>query len=59
MNGLLVNHIREWPDKLLELCELDTRLRMSAAARAKALEFTIEGNAHLWEKAYGGDDDAS
>lgn len=55
VTGYLVDGPREWCDALFELVEdRDLRERMGAAAREQARGWTIEGNAHLWAKAYEG-----
>jgi Glycosyl transferases group 1 len=53
VDGFLVKHEHEWLSVLSELAaDEEMRLRMSAAARAKARENTIEKHCHEWVDAY-------
>lgn len=54
VTGYLVDGPQEWLDALFALVEdRGLRERMGAAGREQARGWTIEGNAHLWAKAYG------
>lgn len=55
VTGFLVKHDHEWADALEALLgDEQLRIRMAAAARAQAAEWTIDRHAHLWERAYRG-----
>jgi glycosyltransferase involved in cell wall biosynthesis len=55
VNGFLVNHESEWVDFLLALTDRTLHASASAAALAKAREFTIEKQIHRWVNAYTGE----
>lgn len=52
VTGFLARSQREWREYIRELLNDEPlREKMGAAARAKATQFTIQGNIHLWEEA--------
>lgn len=57
VTGFLVEHEREWAE-YLELLARDgeLRARMGAAGREQAQRWLIDDHAHLWERAYRGDE---
>lgn len=58
VTGFLVQHPREWGEYLDALAgDEGLRVRMGAAARAKAAGRIIDDHAHLWERAYRGGED--
>lgn len=58
VTGFLVTHPREWAEALDALAaDPGLRARMGAAAREKAAQHVIDDHAHLWERAYRGDED--
>lgn len=58
VTGFLVTHEREWAEALDALTsDVGLRARMGAAAREKARQRVIDDHAHLWERAYRGDED--
>ena len=51
--GFLCKYDHEWLKYLSELAsDEDLRLKMGAAAKEQAREYTIEGNARRWKEAY-------
>ena len=54
VNGFLVHNDDEWVDALVALSNDSLRGLMSAAARNKARQFTIDQHIHLWKAALGG-----
>lgn len=54
VTGFLIERDHEWAE-VLELLAGDEqlRVRMAAAARAKAAAWIVDNHAHLWERAYG------
>lgn len=54
VNGFIVHNDRHWVDFLLALTDPAVHARMSAAARAKAAQYTIDRLAYLWANVYEG-----
>jgi glycosyltransferase involved in cell wall biosynthesis len=53
--GFLVSRDHEWAEALDALVgDEQLRVKMAAAAREQAAEWTIDRHAHLWEQAYRG-----
>lgn len=55
VNGLLVSDESQWVEYLVAMSDDTVRAPMSAAARAKARQFTIDRHIGLWERAYSGE----
>ncbi len=57
VTGFLVTHPREWAEALDALAtDPGLRARMGAAARVRAATRIVDDHAHLWERAYRGDE---
>jgi glycosyltransferase involved in cell wall biosynthesis len=54
-NGFLVGRDSDWVDYVLALTDDELHATMSAAALAKAREYTIERQIHHWVSAYSGE----
>jgi glycosyltransferase involved in cell wall biosynthesis len=56
--GFLISRDHEWAEALDALTgDEQLRVKMAAAAREQAAQWTVDRHAHLWERAYRGDED--